>query len=225
LGVHLKKSTKGRAATLQISEHHEDAKLQLLDSAKKLFATQGYDGTGVREIAKASGVNIGSISYYFKGKEGLFRSCIEGFGERSVAAADRVLKTPTSVAEYRTRLEVFISEFLDLHFREREICEILHREMANNEIAHDVFNKSFAPMLQSLESFFAEAQKKKIVRHSLNPAFLTMSLIGTMIHMLKFSSSKTCLSDLQKKIKKLPAIDKMATEIVAIWCDGSVERE
>lgn len=38
-------------------------------SALKLFVAQGVDGTGVREIAKASGITEGAIYRHFKGKD------------------------------------------------------------------------------------------------------------------------------------------------------------
>ena len=49
----------------------------ILESARKNFARDGYDGVGVREIATAAGVDSALISRYFGGKEGLFRAVLE----------------------------------------------------------------------------------------------------------------------------------------------------
>ncbi len=43
----------------------------LLDAAAKLFSSQGYDGTSMRDIAAAAGILSGSIYYYFDSKEDL----------------------------------------------------------------------------------------------------------------------------------------------------------
>jgi AcrR family transcriptional regulator len=49
----------------------------LLDTAERLFALQGYDATGVRQIADEAGVNLGSIHYYWRTKDMLCRDAIE----------------------------------------------------------------------------------------------------------------------------------------------------
>lgn len=50
---------------------------QLLDTAERLFAEQGYDATGVRQIAEQAGVNLGAIHYYWGSKQALCREALE----------------------------------------------------------------------------------------------------------------------------------------------------
>jgi TetR/AcrR family transcriptional regulator len=52
----------------------ERTKRKLLDAALSEFAANGYDGARVGEIAARAGVNKQLISYYFGGKEGLYRA-------------------------------------------------------------------------------------------------------------------------------------------------------
>lgn len=47
---------------------------RLLQSALRLFATQGYTKTSTRELAEAAAVNVAAISYYFGDKAGLYRA-------------------------------------------------------------------------------------------------------------------------------------------------------
>ncbi|OUR98558.1 hypothetical protein A9Q84_03860 [Halobacteriovorax marinus] len=49
-----------------------ETKQKILDSANTLFASFGYDGTSVRDIAKEAGVNLAAINYHFKNKENLY---------------------------------------------------------------------------------------------------------------------------------------------------------
>ena len=44
---------------------------ELLEAAARRFATKGYDGTSIRDIAKGVGMLPGSIYYHFKSKEEL----------------------------------------------------------------------------------------------------------------------------------------------------------
>jgi len=58
-----------------------EPKQRILDAATALFAAKGFAGVGVREIARASGVNIAMISYYFGGKTGILKAIFEIFFE------------------------------------------------------------------------------------------------------------------------------------------------
>ncbi|WP_395827079.1 TetR family transcriptional regulator C-terminal domain-containing protein [Collimonas sp.] len=46
-----------------------DTRATLLETGLKLFAEQGYNGTGIKEIVDAAGVPKGSFYNYFKSKE------------------------------------------------------------------------------------------------------------------------------------------------------------
>ncbi len=52
----------------------EDAgtKKRIIESAVGLFADSGYDGVGMRSVARATGIAVSVIYYYFKNKEELY---------------------------------------------------------------------------------------------------------------------------------------------------------
>ncbi len=57
-----------------------DLRQRLIEAATQLFAEAGYDGVGLREIAKRANANLAMISYHFGGKDGLYESVLrEGF--------------------------------------------------------------------------------------------------------------------------------------------------
>ncbi len=49
----------------------ESRREALLDTAAAMFAAKGYDGTSIRDIARAVGMLPGSMYYHFKSKEDL----------------------------------------------------------------------------------------------------------------------------------------------------------
>jgi len=55
----------------QNKEIREKTRGQILDSALKLFATKGYHGTSVADIAKQAGVSKGLAYNYFESKQAL----------------------------------------------------------------------------------------------------------------------------------------------------------
>lgn len=56
-----------------------DIKLKILQAAKNRFASQGFDGTTVRQICEDAGANQALVSYYFGGKENMFFTMFDTF--------------------------------------------------------------------------------------------------------------------------------------------------
>lgn len=54
-----------------------NAKDRLVETALKLFAMQGFEGTSTRELANNAKVNISAITYYFGSKESLYQATLE----------------------------------------------------------------------------------------------------------------------------------------------------
>ena len=54
-----------------------EKQIQIIQTAEKLFAERGYDGTSVRDIADDAGINVSMISYYFGSKEKLMEALFE----------------------------------------------------------------------------------------------------------------------------------------------------
>ncbi len=49
----------------------------LLDEAERLFAKKGVQGTSIRQLSKAAGVNVAAVNYYFGSKNGLVKAVLE----------------------------------------------------------------------------------------------------------------------------------------------------
>ena len=68
-------------------DEKEKSKVRILNSAIKLFAQNGYDGVGIREICKDAEANICMISYFWGGKEGLYKGIIDSLVEKQTQLA------------------------------------------------------------------------------------------------------------------------------------------
>ncbi|MBC8293137.1 MAG: TetR/AcrR family transcriptional regulator [Proteobacteria bacterium] len=60
---------------------------KILNVATELFARVGYDGVGIRDVAREAEVTPGAINYYFGRKEVLFRECVSELVRRYVGDA------------------------------------------------------------------------------------------------------------------------------------------
>lgn len=105
-----------------------EARNRLLLVALALFAAKGYAKTSTREIAKAAGMNLSSIAYYFGDKAGLYRAVYNDPMGCGPASLDAFMQPNLSL---RAALFEFLKGFaeplkqgdlaqqmLQLHFRE-----------------------------------------------------------------------------------------------------------
>jgi len=83
---------------LIMAEYNQDKQLEIftpkkriLQSAVYLFAKQGFDGTGLRELATRAEVNLAMINYFFGSKKGLLKEILDNFFEGYLAIARKEL--------------------------------------------------------------------------------------------------------------------------------------
>ncbi|MBI3557769.1 MAG: TetR/AcrR family transcriptional regulator [Deltaproteobacteria bacterium] len=158
----------------------------LLDSAKRLFAQKGYDGTSVKELAADAGVNISLVSYHFKGKEGLYRTCLQQYGKQRLQASMRILTAPATKEELRLRLGLFVDEMISCHIEEPELSTIVHRECEQElPIIPDIFRETFLRMFETLIGFLKAAQRKKLFSKKIDAHLAAVFLFGSILHMFK----------------------------------------
>ena len=169
-----------------VSKENRDSRELLLDAAKTVFARLGFDGATVKELADTAGVNVSLVSYYFGGKEGLYRACLEQFGKARLVAAERLLKTLVDPADFELRIRLFFEEFLECHVQEPEIATIMHRECASDmEGIRDLFKDVFFKFFERFATFVEEAQKAGMVRADSDTKICSSLLFGGMVQMLR----------------------------------------
>jgi AcrR family transcriptional regulator len=108
-------------------------KNKVIETALSLFKTNGYQGTSVRDISKKANVNIATISYYFKGKQGLLEHIIVDFLEGYVA----ILNKYTLLLESKKADSVLIDlveEVLNYNFHKKEYASIFYRELTLDSV-------------------------------------------------------------------------------------------
>nr|WP_294859646.1 TetR/AcrR family transcriptional regulator [uncultured Fluviicola sp.] len=88
---------------------------KIREAAKNVFIAKGFDGCTSREIAKASGMNVALVNYYFCSKKQLFKLVFEAAMEEFMLSTVEVFKKDLSL---ESKMRIFIEreyEFLVLH--------------------------------------------------------------------------------------------------------------
>lgn len=94
---------------------------RLLDAAELLFAQRGFYGVSVREITKATGVDLSLVNYHFGTKQGMLSAVVERRGE--ILNRERLQRLENIVREAgsgRPDLNAVVDAFLDPVFERAE---------------------------------------------------------------------------------------------------------
>lgn len=99
----------------------ENSKEKILNTAIKLFAQKGFDGTSIREICKSANINICMISYYFGGKQELYQEIITNLIKSQNAYLESFLDidedfSNKSKKELIEKLQTVLDKFIDYFY-------------------------------------------------------------------------------------------------------------
>jgi AcrR family transcriptional regulator len=81
-------STRRAPASEERQRDADRSRERLLEAALDVFSAKGFAGARVQEIAERAGVNAQLISYYFDGKEGLYRALQQLWFDREAGFND-----------------------------------------------------------------------------------------------------------------------------------------
>jgi AcrR family transcriptional regulator len=115
-------------------------KTALLDSAERLFAQNGIDGTSLRAITQDAGANLASVNYHYGSKQGLVKAVFERrlrpLNDRRLELLDEALLETDRSARLRSILRAFVGPVLQMRFdRKRgnpEFIQLLGRTFAES---------------------------------------------------------------------------------------------
>jgi AcrR family transcriptional regulator len=92
------------------AEQYEQTRRQLLDVARRLFAEQGFAGTGTEEVVRQAGVTRGALYYHFRDKRDLFRAVVEDLQQETLV---RVQQAAAQEGDLWEGLRAGLHAFLD----------------------------------------------------------------------------------------------------------------
>ena len=75
------------------------SKQRILETGVVMFASKGFDGTGMRELAEHAGVNLAMINYFFGTKKGLLKVILDTFFSQYVEIAEQEFQSEGTMDE------------------------------------------------------------------------------------------------------------------------------
>ena len=149
----------------------------VLDAAEELFAAAGFAGTSMRDIARRSGVSQPLIHHHFGTKEDLYLAVRRRVSEDYAARFPDVALNTDLPVDVRAELERFF-EFLGDNGS-------LFRLLAWAQLeGNNPMWPSEMPPMQALIARIEIAQKRGLVRRDIEPAHLSIMLVGLIAYWL-----------------------------------------
>ena len=173
---------RDRAPASQRRERNACAATQkrLLDAAEQEFADRGFSGARLREIALAAGVQPALIHHYFADKHGLYRAVLD----RALLAQNT---GSWAVLASEPDLPALVRGFVDLlvpfYAAHRNLLAILrHEAVSGSSVLAEVTRERALPILNMVEAFLVERQKKGDVRADVPVDEMILACISMVIY-------------------------------------------
>ena len=83
-----------------------DTKAQILENARKFFATHGYDGTSIRQLTASLDITPAALYYHFASKNDVLEGLAEQLHDGSEALLQRIREFDQSPASMRTFVSI-----------------------------------------------------------------------------------------------------------------------
>jgi AcrR family transcriptional regulator len=179
--VRLKKST-ARAAG-------EVTRERMLDAAEECFATHGFHGTSMRDIARGASTPIALVSYHFKSKDNLFDRVIERRASYMGMRRMNALQEARSVAgdkpiALQTLIESYVWPFVERSTRGgpgwKNYSQLVAR-LANSPAWTPVISKHYDDVAREYIAEFRRSMKGAAdarIYHAFS--FMVGTMVGTV---------------------------------------------
>ncbi|MBP2653968.1 MAG: transcriptional regulator, TetR family [Firmicutes bacterium] len=157
----------------------KDSQTKLLETATTLFAQKGFNGVSVRQLAEAANVNIAAISYYFRGKEGLYQAVLEE-QFAPIAAALSQTKTANKLSATE-QLSMYAKHIAIIHRQRPLFTRFIFNEVSNPTPFFDlIFKKYISKIFQFITGALTKGIADGDFAADLNINHAALSLAGIM---------------------------------------------
>lgn len=199
----------------------DDTRTLILNAAKELFAAKGFNGTSVRDIVKAAGVNISLVSYHFGGKDALYRECIKQAGTNRLTIAREIFAPASSAKDMRAKISSYIERALTAFASDLATQKIIARELdLGRKVFGDLLQDIFLKIHQTVWEFLTECQNNGWIRKGLDCRLIASMMQGLVINEVRLEEVKK--SYFGPSIKDPEHRAECAKHISAMILDGVV---
>jgi len=152
-------------------------KRDIFQAAIKIFSTNGYDGATMDEISASAGVAKGTVYYYFKSKDEVFKYIIT---EGVSLLRQQIEIINTGNGNYDFKLRELSRDQLKLVYENRDLFKVIMSQVWGGKIRHFELRELLKVYMGDIEKFLIKAMEDGTIKKC-DSSFLTYSYFGTLV--------------------------------------------
>ena len=204
--------------TTRIRADGERTRDLILQSAARCFAERGFEGTSLRDIGEAAGINFQSIRYHFGSKEDLWEAVVASLSRQALEAGIHH-EQATLALQPKDQLRAQIRAIAEYQIANPELWTILTREaMKNSERYRRIFSEHVAPFYELTEKFLRRMQKAGVIKRSIPTKDLVLLFRGALNYRLVTSADSRLYTG--QSLSTTRIAEKHADALTRLLCDS-----
>lgn len=160
-------------------------RMRVLRAARQCFAENGFHGTSMKTICKASDMSPGTLYHHFASKEALIEAIILEDQERALTHFREPLEG-VGLVDYLVESTIAVTR--EDSAQRALVIEIMAEGMRNPQVAEMLANK-YNTIIASLVARFSDAQAKGEIGADVDKEMAARLLLATTYGVLSDSSS------------------------------------
>ena len=210
---------------MQAIETEQKTRERLIEAAGQVFARDGFERAGVREICRIADANVASVKYYFGGKSELYREVVLR-GVREMTS--RPAPSPDPDSDPIEAFEELISYFLRFTLIDRHnhpyVGQIMKHEMREptpmmDEVAELLVAPLHARMTKAIAAIAKDAACDRPADHVIPDARMTAVFVLGLCANLE--TSRFLLERLKFKFPTdVRGVNRLASQVVHFVLHG-----
>ena len=155
-----------------------------METAERLFAERGFDGTSVRDIADEAGINVAMISYYFGSKDKLMEALFEmRVGNIKIRVESLIMDESISPLQ---KVYMLIDEHIERVMHKQSFYKIMIGVLATNKNPSilKAANRVKIRNAEVVNELIKDGQKKGVFKKKVDTVLMIGTMVGTVSQMM-----------------------------------------
>ena len=161
-----------------------EKQVQIIETAERLFAERGFDGTSVRDIADVAGINVAMISYYFGSKEKLMEALFEyRVGDIKIRVESLIKDDSMTPLQ---KVNMLIDEHIERVMNKQSFYKVMLGALVTNKnpAILKAANKVKIRNAEVVNELIKDGQKQGLFKKKIDVILMIGTMVGTVSQMM-----------------------------------------
>jgi AcrR family transcriptional regulator len=159
----------------------EQTRQLIIDTAARLFASKGFHGTSMSDLASAAGLTKGAFYHHFENKDALFFAVIQSVREKwEHAVGIEVIQSQNALDQ----VMILLTKHAQLLRREPTLCLVMHGLTAEMEETNPGFLEAlhsvYGDMIGFIEGLIRNGQARGQIRADVDARLMALNIVGLL---------------------------------------------